>query len=393
MLIQVRVPSPGESITTVQIANWLVANESGVDKDMELCEIETDKATLILSAEASGKISIIVAALETVDVGSVIATIDTEFSVEKKAITHNVLVEEMAMNLGGEKKAGARITPLAKAIMQENNITEENINKEQVSKKDVLNFMSTEVATVKSIDSRPVERVKMSLLRKKLAERLVAVRQETAILTTFNEVNMAAIISIRKEYGVRFKAKYGVSLGFMTFFAKSVIKAMNDFPQINAKIENEDIVYHKYVDLGIAVSTPKGLMVPVVRNAHNKTFSESEMKIGELAVKARDGKISIDELTGGTFTITNGGVFGSLLSTPLLNPPQCAILGMHKIMERPMAVEGNVVILPMMYIALSYDHRLIDGKESVGFIVKVKEILENPLQLIFDGDVEKSLFS
>ena len=409
-MIEVKVPSPGESITEVQIASWLVSNGDFVEKDQEIVEIDSDKATLSVSAEEEGQIKILVEEGETVEVNSVIAKIDTNVKgepkkQEEKAAEVNEEVVEKSEPKVVAKPAESipspqaietelNISPLAKKLMQENNVSEaEFINFMKgfrVGKKDVEFFMAEKknvpTATTTSWGgTRDSERKKMSTLRLKLAERLVSVKNETAMLTTFNEVNMTPIMDIRKKYKEIFKEKHGVSLGFMSFFTKAVTEALNIVPGVNAQIVGNEVVYHNYADIGIAVSSPKGLMVPVIRNAEQMSLAEIELNIKELANKARTNKITIDEMMGGTFTITNGGVFGSMLSTPIINPPQSAILGMHNIVERPIAVNGKVEIHPMMYVAVSYDHRIIDGSESVTFLVNVKEMLENPVKMLFGG--------
>ena len=409
-MIEVKVPSPGESITEVQIASWLVSNGDFVEKDQEIVEIDSDKATLSVSAEEEGQIKILVEEGETVEVNSVIAKIDTNVKGEPKKQEEKAAEVKEEVVEKAEPKAVAKpaesipspqaietelnISPLAKKLMQENNVSEaEFINFMKgfrVGKKDVEFFMAEKknvpTATTTSWGgTRDSERKKMSTLRLKLAERLVSVKNETAMLTTFNEVNMTPIMDIRKKYKEIFKEKHGVSLGFMSFFTKAVTEALNIVPGVNAQIVGNEVVYHNYADIGIAVSSPKGLMVPVIRNAEQMSLAEIELNIKELANKARTNKITIDEMMGGTFTITNGGVFGSMLSTPIINPPQSAILGMHNIVERPIAVNGKVEIHPMMYVAVSYDHRIIDGSESVTFLVNVKEMLENPVKMLFGG--------
>jgi len=411
MRIDIKVPSPGESITQVQLANWLVEDGDFVEKDQEIAEIDSDKATLSLSAEADGKIKILTEAGETIDVGTIIATIDTEAKGEKKAKAETKVQKEVNTKLEvkkveapkvevidvKEKPSLAHISPLAQKLMQQNNISESDLidffKSVRVSKKDVEFYVSekdnhktTDIAKPSWGGSRDSNRKKMSSLRIKLAERLVSVKNETAMLTTFNEVNMTPIMNIRKQYKDSFKEKHGVGLGFMSFFTKAITESLHYFPQVNAMIDGDEFVYYDYADIGIAVSAPKGLVVPVVRNAETLSLAEIELEIKRLAEKARDNKISLDDMKGGTFTITNGGVFGSMLSTPIINPPQSAILGMHNIIERPIAVNGKVEIHPMMYVALSYDHRIIDGKDSVGFLVKVKELLENPIQMLFSGN-------
>jgi 2-oxoglutarate dehydrogenase E2 component (dihydrolipoamide succinyltransferase) len=408
-MIELKVPSPGESITQVQLASWLVNDGDFVEKDQEVAEIDSDKATLSVSAEEDGQIKLLAEAGDTIDVGAVICTIDTSVKGEKKSAPKEekseekpVVVEAKAETKVAPQKEEAvkndlktelNISPLAKKLMQENNVSEADfinfLKGFRFGKSDVSDFISSKgqasAATPSWGGSRGKENKKMSMLRLKLSERLVSVKNETAMLTTFNEVNMTPIMEIRKKYKELFKEKHGVSLGFMSFFTKAVTEALQHFPQVNAQIDGDEMIFHDYADIGIAVSSPKGLMVPVLRNAEQMTLAEIEANIKELAGKARNNRISVDEMTGGTFTITNGGVFGSMLSTPILNPPQSAILGMHNIVERPIAVNGKVEIHPIMYVALSYDHRIIDGRESVGFLVKVKEMLEDPSKMLFGG--------
>ncbi len=414
-MIEIKVPSPGESITEVQIAAWLVEDGQQVEKDQDVVEIDSDKATLPVAAEADGKIKIIANEGDTVEVGSIIATIDTEAVGTTQKKTEYEAVEPVAKKepaKSTENKADTvepkqpsaisninlTISPLARKLMEAENISEQQLidffKSNRIGKKDV-EFYLNEKDHVSSANagnipgtsvwtgSRNKETKKMSMLRKKLAQRLVSVKNETAMLTTFNEVNMTPIMELRKKYKEAFKEKHNVGLGFMSLFTKAVTEAIAHFPAINSQINGDEIVQFDYVDVGIAVSAPKGLVVPVVRNAEILSLAEIEKEIKRLAVKARENRITIQDMEGGTFTITNGGVFGSMLSTPILNPPQSAILGMHNIVERPIAVNGNVEIHPMMFIALSYDHRLIDGRESVGFLVKVKEMLENPERMLF----------
>jgi 2-oxoglutarate dehydrogenase E2 component (dihydrolipoamide succinyltransferase) len=418
MIIDVKVPSPGESINEVQLANWLVEDGSFVEKDIEIAEIDSDKATLSIAATDSGRIQFLVKAGDRINVGSVIARIDTvakASSVSKPPESKKPEVlprkepvpvreerkeepkpEVPAMGKSIEPEIKPHLSPLAKKLLAANGLNEadlvEFIRNYRFSKPDIEFFISekehpkaAERTPVKWGGTRDTERKKMSTLRLKLAERLVAVKNETAMLTTFNEVNMSAIMAIRETYKDAFKANFGISLGFMSFFIKAVTEALQYFPQVNAQVDGDEVEYHNFVDMGIAVSTPKGLMVPVLRNAETMTIPEIELKVKELATKTRDNKITLDEMKGGTFTITNGGVFGSMLSTPILNPPQSAILGMHNIVDRPIAVNGQVEIHPIMYVALSYDHRIIDGSESVTFLVKVKEMLENPARMLFRG--------
>jgi len=406
-MIEIKVPSPGESITEVQIATWLVSDGDFVERDQEIVEIDSDKATLSISAEEEGKIKILIEEGETVKVESIIASIDTSVKGEKKiqdtsTKTKDVSTEtkEISEKVKEEKPVSKpietelNISPLAKKLMQANNVSEADfinfMKGYRVGKKDVDFFLSQKdnmQAAGKSWGgTRDSERKKMSTLRLKLSERLVSVKNETAMLTTFNEVNMTPIMDIRKKYKEIFKEKHGVSLGFMSFFTKAVTEALNIVPGVNAQIDGNEVVYHNYADIGIAVSSPKGLMVPVVRNAEQMSMAEIELAIKDLAGKARNNKITIDEMMGGTFTITNGGIFGSMLSTPIINPPQSAILGMHNIVERPIAVNGKVEIHPIMYVAVSYDHRIIDGSESVTFLVNVKEMLENPMKMLYGGN-------
>ena len=387
-----KVPSPGESISEVEIATWLVEDGEYVEKDQEIAEVDSDKATLALPAEVSGAIKIVVEEGETVAVGDIVCIIDT--SVKGEAKSKPVESEEPA-SVEPSTKSNASLdtkaTPLAKEYIKLNDVSPSDVNGTgeggKILKEDVIEAMEG----VKTDGPRGIERKKMSMLRRKVAQRLVSVKNDTAMLTTFNEVDMSPINAIRKEYKEVFKNKYEVNLGFMSFFTKAVTTALMEFPDVNAMIDGKEVQYHNYADISIAVSAPKGLMVPVIRNAELMNFQELESEVKRLAIKARDGKITPDEMIGGTFTITNGGVFGSMLSTPIINPPQSAILGMHNIVERPVAVDGKVEIRPIMYIALSYDHRIIDGRESVGFLCRVKECLEDPLTHLLGGDIKKSL--
>ena len=389
MILEMKVPSPGESILEVEIAEWLVEDGEYVEKDQAIAEIDSDKATLELPAEESGKIKILVENGETVSVGDIVCKIDTSVIGEaKKTNVSNVNLTQNNIKDDAILKKN-KITPLASAIINSHdNILVNNINASakdgKIRKSDVI-----DIITEKS--NNDTSRKKMSTLRRKIAQRLVAVKNETAMLTTFNEVDMNNIFNIRSEFKEKFKDKYNVNLGFMSFFTKAVTLSLSEFQDVNAMIDGNEIIYHNYCDIGIAVSAEKGLMVPVLRNAEKMTFDKIENSIKDLAIKARDGKLKIDEMTGGTFTITNGGVFGSMLSTPIINPPQSAILGMHNIIERPVVVDGKITIRPMMYVALSYDHRIIDGRESVGFLCKVKEYLENPVEFLFEGNVQKTL--
>jgi len=403
MIIEIKVPSPGESITEVEIATWLVSEGDYVNKDDELCEIDSDKATLTINAEESGKVSIVVNEGEVVKVGDVFCTIDTSAKgVSKtadvgKSASKEKATETPKTNDAGEDKNYASGHPsiAAKKMMDEHGVGVNEISgtgkNGRITKQDVISQIGGGSASDQN-GGRPVRREKLSMLRRKLASRLVAVKNETAMLTTFNEVDMKPVIDLRKKFKDKFEEVHGVKLGFMSFFTKAVANSLHEFPNVNAILDGEEVVFHDYADIAIAVSGPKGLMVPIVRNAQDLSLAEIEANIKQLAIKVREGKISLDEMTGGTFTITNGGVFGSMMSTPIINPPQSGILGMHNIIERPIAINGKVVVRPMMYIALSYDHRVVDGKDSVGFLVSVKEMLENPEELILGGkDPKKAL--
>jgi 2-oxoglutarate dehydrogenase E2 component (dihydrolipoamide succinyltransferase) len=418
-IVELKVPSPGESITEVIIARWTRQTGDVVEKDEVLAEIDSDKATLTLNAEEAGKIELLAAEGDTVKVGQVVVKIDTSVKpevkkeapkAEAKAETkkeepkketvkaesgQKPAVTQQQAASGKQSYATGTPSPAAGKLMAENNISSGQLNGSgkdgRITKQDVLAALSNGLPTAAKVLSnswqgnRDKERSKMTSLRKTVAKRLVAVKNETAMLTTFNEVDMSEIYAIRAKYKDKFKEVYGSNIGFMSFFTKAVTEALFHYPAVNAMIDGEEIVYNRYCDIGIAVSAPKGLMVPVLRNAELMSLAQIEAGIKELAVKARDGKLGIADMEGGTFTITNGGVFGSMMSTPIINPPQSAILGMHNVVERPMAVNSQVVIRPMMYVALSYDHRIIDGKESVGFLVKVKEMLENPSRMLFGG--------
>jgi len=403
-MLEMKVPSPGESISEVEIAEWLVETGDWVEKDQAIAEVDSDKATLELPAEEAGIITLKAEEGDAVAVGAVVCLIDTKAKrpagAEKpkaEAKVEEKKEEAPAPNPNpvkaaepAKKETYAKDVPSvsAKKLMDENGISKVTGTGPdgRVLKQDVVAAMaggfSSEAASGWG-GTRDKKNVKMSMLRRKVAERLVAVKNETAMLTTFNEVDMKPIMDIRAKYKMKFKEQLGVNLGFMSFFTKAVTEALNHFPAVNGMIDGKEMILHDYADIGIAVSSPKGLMVPVVRNAETMSLAEIEAEIKRLAIKARDGKMSIEEMTGGTFTITNGGVFGSMLSTPIINPPQSAILGMHNIVERAMVVDGEIVIRPIMYVALSYDHIIIDGKESVGFLVKVKEMLENPEKMLF----------
>ena len=408
MIIEIKVPSPGESITEVEIGSWLVEDGSVVEKDQEIAEVESDKATLTIVASEGGKIEQKAAEGESVEVGVVVCTIDTSVAPAPKKETEakeqapaekkeepKVEEKKEATSAKEVKASGdfdkVKVTSVAKEMMKEHDLSVDDVisGLKRLGKKEVEAAMSVprsaEVLIPRKEASRDENRERMSSLRRKLSARLVSVKNETAMLTTFNEIDMSFVMDMRKKYQQKFIDKHGFKLGFMSFFTKAVAVAAEFHPMVNAQIDGDEILMPQFVDVGIAVSTPKGLMVPIVRNTESKSIPEIELEIKELATKARNKKISVDELTGGTFTITNGGVFGSLLSTPIINPPQSAILGMHNIVERPVAVNGQVVIRPMMYVALSYDHRIIDGKDSVGFLVKVKEMIENPERMFTNG--------
>jgi 2-oxoglutarate dehydrogenase E2 component (dihydrolipoamide succinyltransferase) len=418
-VLEMKVPSPGESISEVEIATWLVEDGDYVEKDQTIAEVDSDKATLELPAEAAGTITLKAEEGDVVEVGQVVCLIDTdaekpEGSGSSDDSAEDEKKEETSKSEDQPKKeektdasaasaakeapksdsyASGHPSPAAKKMMDENGVKASQVQGSgkdgRILKQDVVNAMAagfdTSAASTGYTGERNERREKMSSLRRKVAERLVSVKNDTAMLTTFNEVNMQPVMDLRAKYKNQFKEEKGVGLGFMSFFTKAVTIALSHYPAVNGRIEEKEIVYHDYCDIGIAVSSPKGLMVPVVRNAEMMSLAEIESEIKRLAIKARDGKITIDEMTGGTFTITNGGVFGSMLSTPIINPPQSAILGMHNIVERPIAENGEVVIRPVMYVALSYDHRIIDGKESVSFLYKIKEMLENPERMLFNG--------
>ena len=403
MIVEMPVPSPGESISEVEIAQWLVKDGDYVEKDQTIAEVDSDKATLDLPAQESGTITLKAKEGDTVLVGNIVCLIDTSGKkTSKKTKEENTKIEivkdskkDTLFNI--EKDiifASGSPSPAARKILDEKGIKSEDVigsgKNGRISKEDALKALPK--VDVDSISkNRKVESSKMSLLRRKVSQRLVAVKNQTAMLTTFNEVNMTPIFEIRKKYKETFKSKHDVSLGFMSFFTKAVVCALKDFPDVHSMIDGDQQIKFDFYDISIAVSGPKGLMVPVVRDSQKLTFSGIEKEIKRLAIKARDGLITVEDMSGGTFTISNGGVFGSMLSTPILNPPQSAILGMHNIIERPIAVEGKVEIHPMMYLALSYDHRIIDGKESVGFLLKIKELLENPAEGLMDNDIKKSL--
>lgn len=397
MILEMKVPSPGESITEVEIAAWLVADGDYVEKDQIIAELDSDKATLELPAEEGGVITLKVQEGDSVDVGQVVCLIDTSKGGETKnnlepeskeeSVTSKIEVEIVNVSKSDI------LSPAAKKIISENNIKIEDIEGTgkdgRITKQDVI--MARPSMGSLGNDKRDEKRTRLSLLRRKVAERLVSVKNDTAMLTTFNEVDMSAIFELRKKYKEKFKAKHGVNLGFMSFFTLASVRALKEFPAVNSMIDGDEMITYQYCDISIAVSGPKGLMVPVIRHAENLSFKEIEVQVKALAERARDSKITVDEMTGGTFTISNGGVFGSMLSTPIINPPQSAILGMHNIVERPIAVDGKVFIRPVMYLALSYDHRIIDGRESVGFLVTIKEALENPAEILMSNKILEAL--
>lgn len=413
-IVEIKIPSPGESITHVEIYKWLVADGDVVRRDTEIAELESEKATLTLVSNDSGKISIKVAEGESIEVGAVACTIDT--SVAPAEVEEAPVIEKPAE----EKKPEAapqpqqevkpespknddydkvKITPVAQMLMDENDLSIEDVinGLKRLKRTDIEAVLSTQGSTgnaigLKSPASRETETNRMSALRRKLSERLVSVKNETAMLTTFNEVNMKPIMDVRKKHQPAFVEKHGVKLGMMSFFLKACSIALKEYPAVNSMIDGENMISYDYADISVAVSTPKGLMVPVIRNVESLSLAEIEKSILEVADKARKGKLSIPEMSGGTFTVTNGGVFGSMMSTPIINPPQSAILGMHNIIDRPVVIDGEIVARPMMYVALSYDHRIIDGRESVSFLVRVKQLLENPADMLFgNNNAEKVL--
>ncbi|WP_298493402.1 2-oxoglutarate dehydrogenase complex dihydrolipoyllysine-residue succinyltransferase [uncultured Algibacter sp.] len=401
MILEMKVPSPGESITEVEIATWLVEDGDYVEKDQAIAEVDSDKATLELPAEASGTITLKAEEGDAVEVGAVVCLIDTSAEKPKggEAPKTEAKVEapkaETPKAPASETKtyATGSASPAAKKILAEKGMDASSISGTgkdgRVTKDDAVKAVPS--MGTPTGGTRGTSRSKMSMLRRKVAERLVEAKNTTAMLTTFNEVDMSPIFALRSEYKETFKAKHGVSLGFMSFFTLAIVRALKMYPAVNSMIDGKEMLSYDFCDISIAVSGPKGLMVPVIRNAENLSFRGVESEVKRLALRARDGQITVDEMTGGTFTITNGGVFGSMLSTPIINPPQSAILGMHNIVERPVAIDGKVEIRPIMYVALSYDHRIIDGKESVGFLVAVKEALENPVEILMNNDVKKSL--
>ncbi len=405
MALEMKVPSPGESITEVEIAQWLVETGDYVEKDQAIAEVDSDKATLELPAEASGIITLMAEEGDAVAVGQVVCHIDTDAAKpeggasapaetpkaeEKKAPEP---VAAPATPAKTETYATGTASPAAKKVLAEKGIDASQVQGTgrdgRITKADAID--AKPAMGTPGLGSRGESRKKLSMLRRKVAERLVSVKNETAMLTTFNEVDMQPIFNLRSQYKETFKSKHGVGLGFMSFFTLACVRALKMYPAVNSMIDGKEMISYDFQDISIAVSGPKGLMVPVIRNAENLSFRGVESEVKRLALRARDGQITVDEMTGGTFTITNGGVFGSMLSTPIINPPQSAILGMHNIVERPIVRDGQIVVAPIMYVALSYDHRIIDGKESVGFLVAVKEALENPEELLMDNNVTRAL--
>ncbi len=414
-ILEMKVPSPGESITEVEIASWLVKDGDYVEKDQPIAEVDSDKATLELPAEQSGVITLKAEEGEVVQVGQVVCLIDMDAAkpsgsseapktenaeapkaeekvVEKAAIVQEAKKEEKP---SATSYAAGTPSPAAKKILDEKGVDAAQVSGSgkggRITKNDAETASVPAMGAASTGGSRGSSTTKLSVLRRKLAARLVSVKNETAMLTTFNEVDMSEIFRLRKQYKEEFAQKHGVGLGFMSFFTKAVTRALQLYPDVNASIDGDYKINYDFCDISIAVSGPKGLMVPVLRNAETMTFRGVEANIKSLAEKVRDGKITVDEMTGGTFTVTNGGTFGSMMSTPIINPPQSAILGMHNILQRPMAIDGQVVIRPMMYVAMSYDHRIIDGKESVGFLVAVKEAIDNPVEFLMGGDERKAL--
>ena len=402
MKLEMKVPSPGESITEVEIAQWLVSDGDFVEKDQAIAEVDSDKATLDLPAEASGVITLKAEEGDSVEVGQVVCLIDTDAkggeikpkssneSVEKKvepSVENEILITEKTY-------ASNHSSPAARKILDEKGINPIDIHGSgkggRITKEDAINAKAS-MGTPPDGIKRNSDKSKMSLLRRKVAERLVSAKNETAMLTTFNEANMSEIFSLRKKFKDSFNEKHDVGLGFMSFFTKAVVHALKQYPDVNSMIDGDFQIKYDFCDISVAVSGPKGLMVPVLRGAEKLTFKEIELEIKRLALRAREGEITVDEMTGGTFTISNGGVFGSMLSTPIINPPQSGILGMHNIIERPVAIDGKVAIQPMMYLAFSYDHRIIDGRESVGFLVAIKEAIENPVEKLMDNNTKKAL--
>ncbi len=405
MILEMKVPSPGESITEVEIATWLVQDGDYVEKDQAIAEVDSDKATLELPAEASGVITLKAEEGDAVAVGQVVCYIDTAAAAPEGAKTAPAakaapapaapaVETPSASATKAETYASGTPSPAAKKLMDEKGLDAQQVTGTgrdgRITKDDVVNA-KVAMGTISQDANRKETRTKLSMLRRKVAERLVSAKNETAMLTTFNEVDMSAVFELRTQYKDAFKEKHDVGLGFMSFFTMAVIRALKEYPAVNSMIDGKEMISYDFCDISIAVSGPKGLMVPVIRNAEELTFKGIENEVKRLALRARDGLITVDEMTGGTFTISNGGVFGSMLSTPIINPPQSAILGMHNIVERPIVKNKEITIAPVMYLALSYDHRIIDGRESVGFLVAVKEAIENPVELLMNGDIKKAL--
>ena len=397
MILEMKVPSPGESITEVEIATWLVLDGDYVEKDQVIAEVDSDKATLELPAEESGVITLKAEEGDAVEVGQVVCLIDTSAvndSKPKTVIENSAKEVKEQTSISHSNTKSHIASPSARKIITENNLEISDITGTgkdgRVTKDDAINSKPS-MGSPSNNKDRSESRTKLSMLRRKVAERLVTVKNETAMLTTFNEVDMSAIFDLRSKYKEEFKSKHEVGLGFMSFFTLAVARALKLFPAVNSMIDGKEMITYDYCDISIAVSGPKGLMVPVIRHAEKMSFKEVESEVKRLAIRARESKITVDEMTGGTFTISNGGVFGSMLSTPILNPPQSGILGMHNIIERPVAINGKVEIRPIMYLALSYDHRIIDGRESVGFLVAIKEALENPIECLMNGKIKESL--
>ena len=400
-MLEMKVPSPGESITEVEIAQWLVEDGDYVEKDQAIAEVDSDKATLELPAEASGIITLKAEEGDAVAVGAVVCLIDTDApKPEGSSVEATKTADKKPEATKAEAAASTTSTyatgtpsPAAKKILSEKKMDAKDVQGTgrdgRITKSDAENAVPS--MGTPGDGPRGTERKKLSMLRRKVAERLVSAKNETAMLTTFNEVDMGPIFALRKEYKESFKEKHGVGLGFMSFFTLAVVRALELYPDVNSMIDGDYQIKHDFKDISIAVSGPKGLMVPVIRNVVNLSFRGVESEVKRLAIRARDGKITVDEMTGGTFTISNGGVFGSMLSTPIINPPQSGILGMHNIVERPVVKDGAIVIAPVMFVALSYDHRIIDGRESVGFLVAVKEALENPTELLMNNDIKAAL--
>jgi 2-oxoglutarate dehydrogenase E2 component (dihydrolipoamide succinyltransferase) len=401
MILEMKVPSPGESITEVEIAQWLVSDGDYVEKDQAIAEVDSDKATLELPAEVSGTITLKAVEGDAVAVGAVVCLIDTEGKAPKGNVEKLSAVNTTKVTSTSPQEvttitptyAANTPSPAAKKIMEEKGIAPHSISGTgrggRITKEDAVKATPA-MGSAPEWGERGQKREKLSMLRRKVAERLVEAKNETAMLTTFNEADMSSIFNVRNQYKDTFQEKHGVKLGFMSFFTKAVVRALSIYPDVNSMMDGDYKIAFDYCDISVAVSGPKGLMVPVVRNAEALSFAGIEQEIGRLAIRAREGKITVDDMTGGTFTISNGGVFGSMLSTPIINPPQSGILGMHNIIERPVAINGKVEIRPMMYLALSYDHRIIDGRESVGFLVAVKEALEDPIEHIMGGNIKKA---